>query len=249
MRQVKLPADPRLAWGSVLFLGSVVVTAWAWGGLGWHARGMLLAAYGVAVALVLLLPALRTRRRLKAGVSAQGTVVGAEKRISSTGIGTWAPTFVPTPLYHPRVRFTTPDGRTVVFTSALGSPDSELELGRPVPVRYHPDNPQQAQVDTPWARMWAWILPGALGLLGGLGCWWPESSCTCRSSQPWRRWPETGSAALRCVLSSRRSVKSPQRRTTTVFMGRRPGVSARYRASMRCLCGTTRAPRWPRLTA
>jgi Protein of unknown function (DUF3592) len=63
------------------------------------------------------------------------------------------------------VRFTTRDGRTVVFTSALGSPDSELELGHPVPVRYPPDNPQHAQVDTPWA----WMVPAALGLLGGLG--------------------------------------------------------------------------------
>jgi Protein of unknown function (DUF3592) len=165
MRQVKLPAEPRLAWASVLLPASLMVTAWAWGGLGWHARGMLLAAYGVAVALVLLRPALRTRARLKAGVSAQGTVVGAEKRISSTGIGTWAPTFVPNTLYHPRVRFTTRDGRTVMFTSALGSPDSGLELGHPVPVRYHPDNPQQAQVDNPWV----WIVPGALGSLGGLG--------------------------------------------------------------------------------
>jgi hypothetical protein len=95
MRQVKLPADPRLAWASVLLPISLFATVWAWGALGWQARGMLLAAYGVAVALVLLLPALRTRARLKAGVSAQGTVVGAEKRISSTGIGTWAPTFVP----------------------------------------------------------------------------------------------------------------------------------------------------------
>ena len=165
MRQVRLPAEPRLAWAFVLLGGSVFVTVWAWGGLGWHARGLLLAAYGVAVALALLLPALRTRARLKAGVSAQGTVVGAEKRISSSGIGTWAPTFVPNTLYHRRVRFTTPDGRTVVFTSALGSPDSEPELGHPVPVRYQPDNPQQAQVDTPLA----WIVPGALGFLGGLG--------------------------------------------------------------------------------
>ena len=165
MRQVKLPAEPRLAWASVLLPASLMVTAWAWQGLGWHARGMLLAAYGVAVALVLVRPALRTRARLKAGVSAQGTVVGAEKRISSTGIGTWAPTFVPNTLYHYRVRFTTRDGRTVVFTSALGSPDSELELGRPVPVRYHPDHPEQAQVDSPWA----WVVPAALGLLGGLG--------------------------------------------------------------------------------
>jgi Protein of unknown function (DUF3592) len=165
MRQVKLPAEPRLAWASVLVPGILIVTVWAWQVLGWHARGMLLAAYGVAVALVLLPPALRTRARLKAGVSAQGTVVGAEKRISSTGIGTWAPTFVPNTLYHPRVRFATRDGRTVVFTSALGSPDSELELGRPVPVRYHPDHPEQAQVDTPLA----WVVPAALGFLGGLG--------------------------------------------------------------------------------
>jgi hypothetical protein len=126
---------------------------------------MLLAAYGVAVALVLLRPALRTRARLKAGVSAQGTVVGAEKRISSTGIGTWAPTFVPNTLYHARVRFPTREGRMVVFTSALGSPDSEFELGRPVRVRYHPDHPEQAQVDTPLA----WVVPAALGFLGGLG--------------------------------------------------------------------------------
>jgi hypothetical protein len=165
MRQVKLPAEPRLAWASVLLPASLIVTAWAWQGLGWHARGMLLAAYGVAVALVLVRPALRTRARLKAGVSAQGTVVGAEKRISSTGIGTWAPTFVPVTLYHARVRFTTREGRTVVFTSALGSPDSPLELGRPVPVRYRPDHPEQAQVDNPWV----WVVPAALGLLGGLG--------------------------------------------------------------------------------
>jgi hypothetical protein len=165
MRQVKLPAEPRLAWASVLVPGILIVTVWAWQVLGWQARGMLLAAYGVAVALVLLRPALRTRARLKAGVSAQGTVVGAEKRISSTGIGTWAPTFVPNTLYHARVRFTTRDGRTVVFTSALGSPDSGLERGRPVPVRYHPEHPEQAQVDSPWG----WVVPGVLGLLGGLG--------------------------------------------------------------------------------
>jgi hypothetical protein len=126
---------------------------------------MLLCVDGVAVALVLLLPALRARARLTAGVSAQGSVVGAEQRTSSAGIGSWAPTFIPTTLYHPRVRFTTSDGRTVVFTSALGSPDSELELGRPVPVRYPADNPQQAQVDTPLV----WVVPAALGLLGGLG--------------------------------------------------------------------------------
>jgi hypothetical protein len=168
MRQVRRPADPRWAW-AVLFLGSLVVTAWAWGRLGWPARGMLLAAYGVAVALVLLPPALRTRARLQALVSAQGTVVGIEQRRSGPA-GIWTVlagplTFVPNTLYHERVRFTTRDGRTVVFTSALGSPESDLELGRPVPVRYRPEDPEHAQVDTPWA----WVVPAALGLLGGLG--------------------------------------------------------------------------------
>jgi hypothetical protein len=165
MRKVRLPAETRLAWASVLFLVGFIVTAWAWGALGWHARGVLLAVYGVAVALVLLLPALRARARLKAGVSAQGTVVGAEKKMSSTGIWFVPLTFVSSALYQARVRFTTRDGRTVVFTSALGSPDRGLERGRPVPVRYPPDHPEQAQVDTPLA----WVVPAAVGFFGGLG--------------------------------------------------------------------------------
>lgn len=80
---------------------------------------------------------------------AVGTVVGVEQRRSGpTGI--WAVlaglTFAPNVLYHERVQFTTPDGRTVVFTSALASPDSDVELGRSVPVRYRPEDPEQAQV-------------------------------------------------------------------------------------------------------
>jgi hypothetical protein len=81
---------------------------------------------------------------------AVGTVVGVEqKRSGPTGI--WAVltgflTFVPNTLYHERVQFTTPDGRTVVFTSALASPDRDVELGRSVPVRYRPEDPEQAQV-------------------------------------------------------------------------------------------------------
>jgi uncharacterized protein DUF3592 len=85
---------------------------------------------------------------------AVGTVVGVEERRSGpTGI--WGAlaglTFVKNVLYHERVQFTTPDGRTVVFTSAYGSPDSDVELGRSVPVRYRPEDPEQAQVDPPGA--------------------------------------------------------------------------------------------------
>jgi Protein of unknown function (DUF3592) len=99
-------------------------------------------------------PARPPRRPANPGwVSAQGTVVGVEQRRSGpTGI--WAVlagrTFVPNVLYHERVQFTTADGRTVVFTSALASPESDVELGRLVPVRYRPEDPEQAQVDTRW---------------------------------------------------------------------------------------------------
>jgi hypothetical protein len=48
--------------------------------LGAHAIGLFLVALGVALTLVLLLPALRTRERLNSGARAQGTVVGAEKK-------------------------------------------------------------------------------------------------------------------------------------------------------------------------
>jgi hypothetical protein len=177
MRQVKLSADPRLAWAFVLLPGSIVVTAWAWGGLGWHARGMLLAAWGVAVALVLLVPALRTRARLKAGVSAQGTVVGAEKRISSTGIGTWAPTFMPVTLYHRRVRFATRDGRTVVFTSALGAPTASLSwatLCQSATLLTIPSKPRWTLLGPGWCREYwdssvGWAAGGrSRGVLAGV---------------------------------------------------------------------------------
>ena len=85
---------------------------------------------------------------------AVGTVVGVEQK-KSAPTGIWAVvaglTFVPNVLYHERVRFTTPDGRTVTFTSAYGSPDSDVELGRSVPVRYRPEDPEHAQVDPPGA--------------------------------------------------------------------------------------------------
>ena len=84
---------------------------------------------------------------------AVGTVVGVEqKRSAPTGI--WAVL----------TGFLTPDGRTVVFTSALASPDSDVELGRSVAVRYRPEDPEQAQVDTSRAG----VAQATQGIPGGL---------------------------------------------------------------------------------
>jgi hypothetical protein len=157
MPRVTLPSDPRTGWVPFVIVGSLVVAFLWWDSLGPLARGMLLAADGAAVLLGVLRPALRVRERVSSGVPAQGTVVGAEQK-RATSMDT-AIVF-----YHSKVRFTTPDGRTVVFTSGLGS-DDEPEIGHPVRVRYRADNPEQAEIET----RWVWMLPAALGLLGGLG--------------------------------------------------------------------------------
>jgi hypothetical protein len=150
---------PRTSWLGFLVVGSAIVVIWKWGSLSWHARGAILAAYGVTLLGAVLIPALRTRGLLKSGVQAQGTVVGAERDTSHRHDGT-----ISTATYKPVVRFTTADGRTVQFTSAVGysySPD----IGGPVPVRYRPDDPDQAEID----RTAMWMLPAAVGLAGGLG--------------------------------------------------------------------------------
>jgi hypothetical protein len=119
---------------------------------------MILAAYGVTVLGVGLIPALRTRGLLKSGARAQGTVVGAERNTSQGYDHTTSTT------YNPVVRFTTADGRTVEFTSVVGY-QRRPDIGGAVPVRYRPDDPEQAEID----RAIMWMLPAAFGLVGGLG--------------------------------------------------------------------------------
>jgi Protein of unknown function (DUF3592) len=140
-----------------LLLGSVGLVWWRWSSLSWHARGMILAAYGVVFVLVMLPQALRTRGLLKTGARAEGTVVGADERtrIQRDDVVTD---------YYPQVRFTTAEGRQVVFTSSFGSP-GEPELGDRLRVRYRPDDPQQAEVD----HAITWMLRAAFGVVGGLG--------------------------------------------------------------------------------
>jgi Protein of unknown function (DUF3592) len=154
---ITVARGPRAVAVGFLLIGSVFVVAWVWDSLSWHARGMILAAYGVTVLVVGLVPALRTRGLLRSGARAQGTVVGAEQETSQGKDFT-------TYYYHPVVRFTAPDGRQVEFTSAMGSQRAP-DLGVSVPVRYRPDNPQQAELD----RAVMWVLPAAFGLVGGLG--------------------------------------------------------------------------------
>ena len=65
--------------------------------------------------------------------------------------------------YYARVRFTTRDGQTREFTSAVGYL-SEPSVGDPRPVRYRSDDPEQAEVDKPVP----WMFFGVLTLLVGV---------------------------------------------------------------------------------
>src|SRR5262249_23175996 len=108
--------SPRANLLCFLVIGSAIVVIWTWHSLSWHARGIILAVYGLACLGAGLIPAVRTRGLLKSGAQAQGTVVGAERSTSPRYGQTSSTTYT----YNPVVRFTTADGRTVEFASAVG---------------------------------------------------------------------------------------------------------------------------------
>ena len=78
--------------------------------------------------------------------------------------------------YFPKVKFRTPSGREVTFESEMGA-TSEAGVGDVVAVRYRPDQPQVAEIDS-FMSLWGLTLLfgvlGAvflfigLGILGGL---------------------------------------------------------------------------------
>ena len=145
---------PRGRWTGLIIGAVVVIGAFGWDRLDQHGKGVYLAAVGVLIVLVQVRWGLRIHELLTAGERAQGVVVGAEERSGSDGGGT---------SYYARVQFTTRDGQTKEFTSAVGYA-SEPSVGDPRPVRYRPDDPEQAEVD----KLAPLIFFGALIYLFGL---------------------------------------------------------------------------------
>lgn len=64
--------------------------------------------------------------------------------------------------YDPVVEFTVPDGDKVRIKGWVGSNASAFPLGEQVPVRYNPDNPQDAVIDTYWQ---VWFVPTLFGII------------------------------------------------------------------------------------
>ena len=146
-------------WINYLLVAAAVLAIWRWHTLGWHARGIVLALLGAAFLSTYVIQALWARALLHSGTRAQGTVVKLEEDIgSSDAEGRSGP-----PAYSPVVEFTTADGRKVVFTGSIGS-SLPPEVGSALPVRYRPDDPDQAEIDRPVTWLGPAIFGGALGV-------------------------------------------------------------------------------------
>jgi hypothetical protein len=132
---------------------------------------------GVLIALLSCRTMLISQRRRRGTIPATGQVVGYQKVASmggpmlpsATGQGLSTTGFGPD--YKPVIEFTTPEGRVVQFQSQLQMNGNAMamfgrryRIGNQIAIRYRPDDPQQAIVDTP--AVWA---IGVIVLLAGLG--------------------------------------------------------------------------------
>jgi hypothetical protein len=195
----------------VLLVVGTVVAFWRWSSLSWHARGLILAADGAMLLLVVLLSALRLR------VKGRGTVVGVEQR---TGPSERPPNH----LLSPEGALTTPDGRTVVFTSAFGS-TSKPDVGAFRRVRYRLADPEHAEV----VSAATWLL-GRLQSCSGWGCfWWGRAVPAPVGSRQWllaaERGPQQALPALPAVarsIDTYEPVAQRPRRSPRPWPDRRP---------------------------
>lgn len=114
-------------------------------------------AAGTAIEFVAFLLVRRSIRRLRAGGRATGEIVGSEAATDSSGKGS------PKKYYLPVIRFTSQDGRSIVFTADSGG-RMEPQKGTPVQVLYNPERPHQAWVNT-FATLWFFpLITAILGL-------------------------------------------------------------------------------------
>ncbi len=66
------------------------------------------------------------------------------------------------PRYRARVEFATSTGSHIRFLSSISSNPPPAQVGEHVDVRYHPDDPHNATINTYWQ---VWFLPTLLGII------------------------------------------------------------------------------------
>lgn len=96
---------------------------------------------------------------LRTAVHAEGRVIANQR----DGSGSKAS-------YHPVVQFSTEDGEPVEFRGDIGSSPPAFDVGEVVGVRYQPDHPADARINTPMQMWFASGLSGFFALIfGGIG--------------------------------------------------------------------------------
>ncbi|WP_013320872.1 DUF3592 domain-containing protein [Gloeothece verrucosa] len=96
-----------------------------------------------------------TQDFLKNSVSSVGTVIDLRVKSSYDHDGG--------SIYYPRVSFQTEKAEKIDFESNFGTNPPAYKVGQQVPVLYHPDNPDQAQIKSFWSLWFVSILLLGMG--------------------------------------------------------------------------------------
>ena len=121
---------------------------------------------GVAVILLLIagLSAFSAIRTISAELSAPGVVVKVVLRQQMVTNDNGNDILEET--YYPVVRFTAEDGRRREVQLTEGSYPALYEAGDEVTIRYNPEHPLEARIDSWGSTALKWILPAITGILG-----------------------------------------------------------------------------------
>jgi hypothetical protein len=114
--------------------------------------GGLFAAVGAATSIVGARTWTRTREFLRGARTVPGVVVGLVEH--QEGGEDW---------FFPRVRFTTSEGAEITFESGMGASGPTPRVGEAVAVRYRPEQPLRAEIES-FLALW-----GTTVVLAGLG--------------------------------------------------------------------------------
>ena len=124
--------------------------------------GSVFAFIGLVFILVSFWNYRNTRQFLAQSATAPGEVVDLVLRSSQTGDSRTS-----SGVYYPVVRFATPEGQYIEFQSGVGSQPPAYRIGDPVTVRYRPDDPYRARIDSFFQLWFLSVLFGGLGFVFG----------------------------------------------------------------------------------
>ena len=129
---------------------------------------VILGAVTVILAVVCGVIVVRTQAFLADSSTASGQVIGLVSRQSCDTDDDGHRTC--TTVYAPRVRFTTADGRQVVFVSGTASNPPSHQEGDRVDVRYRANDPTDARIDSTTDIWLSAIVTGGLALFFAAFC-------------------------------------------------------------------------------